>query len=177
MNKNLLIIGAGCCGVSAKEIAQQIGCFEKIGFLDDNIQELPDGERVLGRIDEYEKLALEYNYIFVAIGNPAFKLKLLQKIKETTAYNIATLISPQAYISPSAQIMQGTIIEAMAVVNSGSVIAEGCIIGAGSVVNHFCTCCEGVHLECHATVADNTTVPAGTDIASGMVYQQGAVGV
>ena len=42
MNKNLLIIGAGCCGLAAKETAEDMGCFEKIGFIDDNIRELPD---------------------------------------------------------------------------------------------------------------------------------------
>ncbi len=42
MNNNLLIIGAGCFGLAAKETAEAMGCFEKISFLDDNIKETPD---------------------------------------------------------------------------------------------------------------------------------------
>ena len=46
MNKNLLIIGAGCCGLAARETAQAMGCFENIAFLDDNIKEMPDGKEL-----------------------------------------------------------------------------------------------------------------------------------
>ncbi len=172
MNRNLLIIGAGCCGLSAKEIAMAMGCYEKIDFLDDNIKELPDGSKIIGGVNDFENFTLEYNNIFVAIANPEIKLGLLNKIKETTTYKIATLVSPRAFVSPSAQVMQGTLVEAMATVNTGSVIATGCIIGAGSVVNHCSMCCDGVHLECNSTVADNTLVPAGTSIDSGVVYKR-----
>lgn len=177
MNKNLLIIGAGCCGLAAKETAEAMGCFEKISFIDDDIKELPDGSDILGTVKEFENFASEYSNIFVAIANPEIKLNLLKKIKETTPYKIATLISPKAYISPTAQVMQGSIVEAMAVVNTGSIIAIGCIIGAGSVVNHCSMCCEGVHLECNAIVADNTLVPAGTYIDSGIVYKRDKIEV
>ena len=54
MNKNLLIIGAGCCGLAARETAQAMGCFEKISFLDDNIKEMPDGSKILGAVDDFE---------------------------------------------------------------------------------------------------------------------------
>ena len=172
MNKNLLIIGAGCCGMAAKETAEAMGCFEKISFLDDNIKEMPDGSKILGVVDDFENFVIDYSNIFVAIANPEIKLNLLKRKKETTPYKIATLVSPRAYISPTAQIMPGSLVEAMAIVNTGSVIAEGCIIGAGSVVNHCSMCCDGVHLECNAVVADNTVVPAGTDIDSGVVYKR-----
>ena len=177
MNKNLLILGAGCCGLAARETAEAMGCFEKIDFLDDNIKELPDGSKILGKVCEFENFAAEYSNIFVAIGNPEIKLNLLNKIKETTPYKIVTLVSPRAYISPTAQIMPGTLVEAMATVNTGSVISIGCIIGAGSVVNHSSMCCDGVHLECNATVADNTLVPAGTYIGSGVVFKRDKIEV
>lgn len=177
MNKNLLIIGAGCCGLAAKETAEAMGCFEKISFLDDNIKEMPDGSNILGTVKEFANFTTEYSNIFVAIANPEIKLDLLKKIKETTPYNLATLISPRAYISPTAQIMQGSLVEAMATINTGSVISIGCIIGAGSVVNHCSMCCDGVHMECNSTVADNTLVPAGTSIDSGVVYKRNTIDV
>lgn len=36
VNKNLLILGAGQYGYVAKEVAESMGHFEKITFLDDN---------------------------------------------------------------------------------------------------------------------------------------------
>lgn len=177
MNKNLLIVGADCCGRSARETAQAMGCFEDIAFLDDDIKEMPDGSKILGKVDDFESFVTEYSNIFVAIANPETKLNLLQKIKETTPYKIVTLISPRAYISPTAQIMQGSLVEAMATINTGSVIATGCIIEAGCVINRCSMCCDGVHMACNATVSDNTLVPAGTFIDSGVVYKRDTIDV
>lgn len=176
MNKKLLILGAGNCGMSAMEIAKSTGCFEKISFLDDNSKVSPDGSEVLDCIVNFKKYAAEYSNIFVALGNAEVKLNLLQEIEATNSYRIVTLISPNAYISPTAQVMQGSIVEPMAVVNTCSVIGRGCIIGAGSVVNHCSMCGDGVHLECNATVADNAVVPAGTFVDSGEIFKRDIVG-
>ena len=175
MNKNLLILGAGCYGLAAKETAEAMGCFEKINFLDDSIKELPNGNKPLGGISDLGNFDVDYSNAFVAIENPEMKLNLLREIKETTSYKIATLISPRAYISPSAQVLEGSLVEAMAIVNTEAVVATGCIIGAGSVVNHYSMCGEGVLLECNATVAANTLVPAGTTINSGAVFKSGTM--
>ena len=42
MNKNLLIIGAGALGIVAKEIAESMGIFEKIAFVDDEYETTPN---------------------------------------------------------------------------------------------------------------------------------------
>lgn len=177
MNKNLLIVGAGIYGVVANEIAESMNCFDKIDFVDDNRKETPNGTTVIGTCADIENLAVEYNNVIVAIGNPEVRLSLLRKIEEETPCRIVTLVSPHAYISPSAQIMKGSIIEPMAVIHTGSVVAVGCIISAGAVVNHASMCCDGVHVDCNATVAGNTLVPAGTKIKSGEVYDRKTVDV
>lgn len=45
MNNNLLILGAGQYGDVAKEMAEAMGCFGKIDFLDDN------NELVIGKME------------------------------------------------------------------------------------------------------------------------------
>ena len=73
MNKNLLILGAGQYGTVVKEIAISMGCFEKIGFLDDSFNadssENKYCEKAIGRLEEYENYSIEYSYAIVAIGN------------------------------------------------------------------------------------------------------------
>ncbi len=172
MNGNLLIAGAGVYGLLAKEIAESMNCFEKIAFVDDGKKEVPNGIRVIGTCADIKGLSNEYGNVIVAIGNPDVRLSLLRKIEEETSCKIATLISPRAYVSPSAEIMKGSIIEPMAVIHTGSVISVGCIISAGAVVNHASICCDGVHVDCNATVAGYTTVPCGTKIRSGEVYTE-----
>lgn len=172
MNKNLIIIGASTYGVVASEIAADMGCFEKIDFVDDERKTTPNGIDVVGTTQDIDELALQYSNIIVAIGNPEVRLSLLNRIKEETPYRIVSLVSPKAYVSPSAQIMSGCIIEPMAVVHTGCVICPGCIISAGAIVNHATMCCDGVHVDCNATVDGYCLVPAGTKICSGEVYKR-----
>lgn len=177
MDKNLLIIGAGTYGVVASEIAADMGCFEKIDFVDDERKTTPNGIDVVGTTQDIDELAIQYSNIIVAIGNPEVRLSLLNRIKEETPYRIVSLVSPKAYVSPSAQIMSGCIIEPMAVVHTGCVIAVGCFVSAGAVVNYASMCCDGVHVDCNATVAETTLVPAGTKVKCSEVYDRKTVDV
>ena len=172
MDRNLLIIGAGTYGVVASEIAAEMGLFEKIDFVDDERKKTPNGIDVVGTTQDIDELATQYGNIIVAIGNPEVRLSLLDKIKEETPYRIVSLVSPKAYVSPSARIMNGCIVEPMAVVHTSCVICPGCIISAGAVVNHATTCCDGVHVDCNATVEGYCLVPAGTKVCSGEVYKR-----
>lgn len=133
------------------------------------------GREVIGTTADMDNLVCEYNNVIVAIGNPEVRLSLLKRLEEETPCRIVTLVSPKAYIAPSAQIMKGSIIEPMAVVHTGCIISVGCIISAGAVVNHASMCCDGVHVDCNATVAGMTLVPAGMKIKSGEVYDRKTV--
>jgi UDP-3-O-[3-hydroxymyristoyl] glucosamine N-acyltransferase len=171
MSNNLLIVGASTYAVVAYEIARDMGCFEKIGFIDDQKKATPNGIDVIGTTRDIHALASEYDSIIVAIGNPNIRLCMLEKIKEETSYRIVSLLSPKAYVSPSARIMSGCIVEPMAVVHTGCVLSTGCIISAGAVVNHASTCSEGVHVDCNATVEGYCLVPSRTKICSGEIFK------
>lgn len=176
MKNNLLIIGASTYGVVAYEIAEDMRCFGKIDFVDDERLTTPNGIKVIGTTQDINRLASEYDNIIVAVGNSEVRLSLLERIEKETPYRIVSLISPKAYVSPSAQILNGCIIEPMAVIHTSCVINTGCIISTGAVVNHETICCNGVHVDCNATVEGYCRVPVGTKIYSGDVYKcEGAV--
>lgn len=44
-------------------------------------------------------------------------------------------------------------------------------------MNHASVCCDGVHVDCNATVAGATLVPAGVKINSGEVYDRKSIDV
>ncbi|MBE7091638.1 MAG: hypothetical protein E7365_00450 [Clostridiales bacterium] len=171
MNNNLLIVGASTYAVVAFEIATDMKCFDNIDFIDDNKTITPNGISVIGKTSDLDKFAFDYNNIVVAIGNPDIRLSILQKIKEINTYKIVSLISPKAYISPSAQIMDGCIIEPMSVIHSCCVIGTGCIISAGAVINHACTCSDGVHIDCNATVDGYCSIPERSKIECGEIFK------
>lgn len=53
-----------------------------------------------------------------------------------------------------------------------SLMARGCIISAGAVLNHISMCCDGVRVDCNATVAVATLVPVRTKVKSGEVFER-----
>lgn len=163
--KKLLIIGAGQYGAVARETAEATGCFSKISFLDDNN---PAG---IGKTSELAAFAQEYASVFVAIGNPDVRLEWIEKA-EKAGYEIATLISPKAYVSPSARLMTGTIVEPCASIQSNTLIEKGCLISSGAVINHNATIGRGCHIDCNATVAARSNVPQKTKVECGKVYRE-----
>jgi UDP-3-O-[3-hydroxymyristoyl] glucosamine N-acyltransferase len=96
----------------------------------------------------------------------------LGKLEKNEKYQIPSLISPRAYVSPAAKVMAGCIIEPMAVVHREATLGKGCIISAGAVVNHESTCGDCVHIDCNATVASYARVPEKTKVCSGEVYKR-----
>lgn len=151
MNKNLLILGAGQYGMVAKEIAEDMGCFEKIAFLDDK------SELAIDKLECYEKYSQEYSHAIVAIENADLRLEYIKKLEESL-FKIAILVSPRAYVSPSAQLMKGTIIEPMAVVSANSLVAIGVIVCAGAIVDHNAAVGDGCLLQCGSVVSSGNAM-------------------
>ncbi len=71
---NLLICGAGQYGKAAKELAEASGRYEKCLFLDDN------SPLAIGKLTDVEKYP--HLEIFVAIGNPALRMQIFEKIQK-----------------------------------------------------------------------------------------------
>ena len=143
--------------------------------MDDEKETTMTGVLVIEKTKDLPELNCHYSNIIVAIDSPDVRLSLLGKIEEEKSFWIDTLVSLNAYVSSSAQIMPGCIIEPMTVIQSMSIISKGCIISAGAVVNHASMCCDGVHVDCNATVAGTTLVTVGMKIKSVEVYNRKTV--
>ncbi len=157
--KNLLIIGAGQYGTVARETAEQSGEFNRISFVDD-VSTL-----AIGKVSDLDKLKGEYDYYFVAIGNAEVRAKL-SAVCDEVGLKSANIVSPRAYVSPSARLMGGVIVEALAVVNSNSTIGKGCFICAGAVVNHDSTVGDFCQIDCNATVPARSVIEKDRKIYS-----------
>lgn len=94
MIQNLLIIGAGIYGLVAKEVAERMGYFLRIDFVDDRAKVTPDGTPVIGTTQDLAELSKRYANVVVAIGNPEVRQKLIRFIEEETLLRLVTLVSP-----------------------------------------------------------------------------------
>ena len=162
MNR-LLILGAGQYGTVAKEVAEAMGCYKTISFLDDN------NPNAVGKLEDYAQFSGKYPYAFVAIGNLALREEWIFRLREA-GFFLPVLVHPRAVVMPSAEVGSASIIEAMAVVNSNAIVGEGSIISSGSVVNHNAEIGSCCHIDCNAVVPANEKVPPKTKILYGTVY-------
>ncbi len=155
----LLILGAGQYGFVAKEVAEAMGIFTQIDFLDDH------NEIAVGKLEDIEKI--EYDTAFVAIGNPSVRGEWLKRISK-----LATLIHPKAVISPSASIGGGCILESGAVLSTDVKVGKGTIIMANAVVGHNATVGDCCQLKYNCTIPENGVVPDQTKVDCNAVFMR-----
>lgn len=164
VNNNLLILGAGQYGAVASEIADSMGCFDRIDFLDDNAP-----EHAVGFFNDCQYLLTSYSYATVAIGNPELRALWLDRLREY-GYKIPVLIHSQAYVSPAATIGEGTIVEPNATIQAHVRVGNACLICSGSVLKHNCEVGDVCYIDCNSTVMPETCVPSGTRVNANSVY-------
>lgn len=167
-NNNLMIIGAGQYGHVALEIAQAMGCFGKIVFLDDSYVAGSTPE-IYGRPCDVVLFAPDFRYGFVAIGNPDVRRQHV-KLLETAGVTPATLIHPTAYVSPSAQLQQGCCVEPNATVQTGATLGLATFVASGAVVRHDAIVGDFCHIDCNAVVESSAVVPAATKVSCNSVF-------
>jgi len=169
----LIILGAGQYGVMAAEIAESMGVFDRIAFLDDSFNTCHSregGNLLLGTFADLPKFAAEFCYGFVAIGNPALRRKLTEQLQQNS-FTLATLVHPTAYVSPSTQLESGCCVEPNATVQTGAVIKQASFIASGAVIRHNATVGEFCHVDCNAVVDTLAVVPVGTHILAQETYR------
>ncbi len=161
----LLILGAGQYGMVVREIALSLKQFSEIAFLDDN------SDKALGKISNLSDFRIEFDCAFVAIGDRDVRKRLFSELEKNN-FNIANIISPMAYVSPSAALGKGIIIEPMAVIHTDCTIGDGCFICAGAIINHNSTIEQFCQINCGAVIAARQTFPEKSILHYNKVFQQ-----
>lgn len=162
--KKLLILGAGGYGRTVADVAQQLGCYDKIAFLDDG----RFGAGLLGICEEYVMFCDENTEVYPAFGNNAIRMAWLERLTQEEI-PVPTLVHPSAYVSPCASLGPGTVVLPRAVVNTGVTVGGGCIINIGALIDHDCVIEDGVHLCPGVIVKAENRIEAGAKVESGAV--------
>lgn len=161
MNR-LIVIGASGHGKVVADIAALNG-YEDIVFLDDDesIKECA-GWPVVGKSTEAPE-----GEIFVAVGNPQTRKRLMEFYKDRTQ---PVLIHPNAVVAGDAVIGSGTVVMAGAVINPGTRIGRGVIVNTSSSIDHDCSVGDyshvsvGAHLCGTVKVDDSVWIGAGATV-------------
>lgn len=175
---SILLLGAGGHGKVVGEIAESLGIYSEIAFLDDAVAETSNSTHhpypILGPFAAFSDLSIRqrFTHALVSVGNTKTRLSLTAELTQN-GFIIPTLVHPTAYVSPSTSIGPGTTVMPLTIVNSGSSVAQCCILNSASVVEHNCTLHEGVHLCPGSLLAGDVTVHRRTWIGLGARVNNG----
>ena len=161
--KRLIILGAGGYGRTVADVAHQLGYSTIV--LDDAEPRHP--------LISFQSLIDSSTSFIPAFGNNAFRLEWINRIEESGG-QLATLIHPTAYVSPTASIALGTVILPHAIINTDVVVGKGCIINLGAIVDHGCVLEEGVHIAPGAIVKGENRIAKCSKIEAGEVVERGS---
>ena len=161
MGRKLLIVASKRYGDYVKEIAESMGCFEKISFVDN------DREGAIGKLEDVESFYPEYNCAIAACDDGTERLEWNKKLE--ALYNIPVLFHRDSTISPSANLMPGCIVEPRAVVGCESTIGQATVIGANVVVEPYCFIGDSCTLKSGTIVKSTSMVAMNTSTEQGSV--------
>jgi len=108
----------------------------------------------------------DYRAAIITVGDNAVRERLSGELKNL---EWLTAIHPQAYVDPSAQIAEGSVVFAGAVIQPDVIIGSHVIVNTGATVDHDCVLGDYVHL------APGTCLAGGVHIGRGSFLGTGAV--
>jgi len=174
MAEALLVVGAGGHGKVVADTAMEMGCWSRIGFVDDRggyLQQVA-GVQVVGCLADLKSLRSEWSAAVVAIGDARQRLGILEGIRDLK-FELPVIAHPSAVVSRLATVGAGTVIFAQAAINAGASVGAGCIVNTGATVDHDCQLGDGVHVCPGVNLAGNVRVGARSWIGIGSAVRQG----
>lgn len=162
MARPLIVLGAGTYASVVTELAASCG-FETMRYLDDSqeldgtdLEGIPVQSPILTHLPDKAEISPETAFA-VAIGSNPARLAWLQLLQKRQL-DIPTLISPLAYISPTASIADGCIIHHNSSVWTGAAIGLGTILSPHATVAHHTSLAEGCFVSSAANVGASIEV-------------------
>lgn len=164
---NLLILGAGSQGPVVKEIAEALGIFSRIAFLDDD----PNNALAIGPLSDYRELRGEFTAAIPSFGDSLLRREYFDKLVRA-GYAIPRLIHPSATISKSnVSLGVGVVVEAKVIIANDVTVEDNVILSAGCVLDRECVIEADSHVGCACTVTRGSRVPARMRVPAGSVYE------
>ena len=191
MKSKLILMGGGGHCQSVIDIVERTDQYQVVGIVD-------QAHKIGEQVSEYEinetdtnlaQLVQPDTYFLITVGqikHSNVRYRLYQQIQQAGG-QFATVVSPQAYVSPRAVIGAGsvvmhdalvnayacvganTIINTKALVEHGTHIGDHCHLATGAIVNGDCRLGNHVFIGSHATVVQGVTVGEKIVIGAGAV--------
>ena len=173
MKEKIILIGGGGHCKSCIDVIEQDGCNAIAGIVDVPEKEQHNvlGYPIIGSDANLEELIETFHNVLITLGqikSPARRMELFDDLKQMGAC-FPVIKSPLAYVSPHAQVAEGTIVMHHAMINAGASVGRNCIINTKALVEHDAV------IEDHCHISTGAIVNGGVKIGSGSFFGSGAV--
>lgn len=148
----LAIYGTGGSGREVFEIAGSLNAmanrWEKLLFLDDFTE---NTELYGAPVLSFEKMRSQYApgqaEVIIAVGEPSSRELLYSKVVND-GYDLATIVHPAAFVSPSAKLGAGVFVKMQSIISADATIEDNVFVQANVIVGH--DVCVGRHTQISA---------------------------
>jgi sugar O-acyltransferase (sialic acid O-acetyltransferase NeuD family) len=171
--KKLILIGGGGHCKSAIDVVETENKYTIAGILDINYRpgmQVCDYP-VIGTDEAIVSLVKEDYEFIITLGQiktAELRMKIFNHLKSLNA-KIATVISPNAFLSRHSKIGEGTIVMHQAIINSGAAIGHNCIINTRALVEHDATIADHCHISTSGIINGSCKIGTGSFIGSGAI--------
>ena len=139
--KEIVIFGAGGMGREVRQIIERINLQQRVwrclGFLVDERFRVPEPVHDLPVLTGLDALGgLPGAAVAVAVGDPAARREIVERIRLRFENPFATLVDPRATCGDYVRLGPGTVVAPGAVITTDVVIGDHVIINVGASVSH-----------------------------------------
>ena len=139
--KEIVIFGAGGMGREVRQIIERINLQQRVwrclGFLVDERFRVPEPVHELPVLTGLGALGgLPGAAVVVAVGDPAVRREIVERIRLRFENPFATLVDPRATCGDYVRLGPGTVVAPGAVITTDVVIGDHVIINVGASVSH-----------------------------------------
>ncbi len=162
----MLIYGAGAHSAVVLEALEAKGKHAKGVFDDGKVGGMLGKVPVLGK---YNPAQLPEVELIVAIGDNELRKKLANKVQ----HNFGRVFHPAYVRSPSARVMEGSVVLSRSVIGTGVNIGRHVVINTGAIIEHHCKIDDYAHIGPGVVLMGAIGIGEGTLIGPGVIIEKG----
>ena len=175
--KPLLLIGGGGPCRSSIDVVESTGLFRIVGIVEragasaEVVLEYP----VVGYDDALAALLEDCPYVLITVGqikSPDARIRLYEQVRSCGGI-LPVVVSSHAYLSPRAEIGDGSILMHGSTVSAGSSVGVNCIINSHALIEHDSTVGAHTHISTGVRVNGGSTIGEHSFVGSGAIINQG----
>ena len=173
--KKIILIGAGGHAKSCIDVILLTKKYKILGFIDQKKKINIFNYKVLGDESYLKKFKQKNCYLHLSLGfikSPAKRIKIFNEFRKLN-FKFPKIISPRAYVSKNAKILDGTIVHHNAVINFEAEVGNNNIINTSAIIEHGSKIGNNCHISTRVVINGDAVVKDNTFIGSGSVIREG----